>query len=307
VRSNGNSGLFLLDKGRKLEGQHDLPWSSYGNNGRRPSMVPPVSFSTHTGPERATSASERLPSADQLHPYDALNDLYASDTDELQLLLENPFFLLGRLLLNAAQSWSQFLNHLSRDINYCLEGLEAEPGELYLALGQLRYNASLLARVEGFLMDNKHLIEQRGSKLWPGSSEDSIQFGKILGLQETLNTDYDFLLKTCVQLSTRCERFQDTLVSAAQTLDAQQGVEQAKRGHKLTRLAFIFVPLAFVASLFGMNIDILEGNPPWWYYLVISLPLTFLSWIISDWKELSIERVWQDCQQWIKGRLVALN
>jgi hypothetical protein len=302
--SNCTSGLILHDKGRTTRGQFDLPWESYDKDSVQ---VPAISFSTKTGPNRATStAQETRRLADELHPYDPINDLYASDTQELTLLRENPFFLLSRLLTTAAQSWSQFLNHLSRDINYCLRFLDAGPKELFLALGQLRYNASLLARVEGFLVDNKHLIEQRGSQLWPKSSDPALS-KKVLEIQETLNKDHEFLLKTCAQLSARCERYQDILVSAAQTIDAQKGVAQAKRSHNLTRLAFIFIPLAFVAALFGMNIDLLKDNPPWWYYLVISIPLTFLSWVISDGKEISLARVREKCGQLTKRKLDALN
>lgn len=36
---------------------------------------------------------------------------------------------------------------------------------------------------------------------------------------------------------------------------------------------FIFLPLLFVASLFGMNVNLLENNPSWIYYLIISIPL----------------------------------
>jgi len=304
--SDSKSGLILHDKGRSLKNRFDLPWASYGKENGQPSMVPAISFSTKTGPKRATSAGQHTPSADELHPYDPLNDLYASDTEELELLRQNPFFLLSRLLFTAAQSWSQFLNHLGRDINYCLKYLDAEPSQLFLALGQLRYNASLLARVEGFLEDNKRLIEQQGSHLWPRST-DSSMVKKIQEIQNTLDRDHEFLLKTCVQLSARCERYQDILVSAAQTIDAQKGVEQASRSHKLTRLAFIFIPLAFVASLFGMSIDILEDNPPWWYYFVISVPLTFTSWIISDWKQVSLARFWEKCKQLTKRRLDVLH
>ncbi|RYN82634.1 hypothetical protein AA0120_g9516 [Alternaria tenuissima] len=45
---------------------------------------------------------------------------------------------------------------------------------------------------------------------------------------------------------------------------------------------FIFLPLTFVAGLFGMNVNILADNPPWWWYLVfmfLTLSLTMLVWL----------------------------
>ncbi|KAH0604811.1 uncharacterized protein H6S33_006479 [Morchella sextelata] len=38
---------------------------------------------------------------------------------------------------------------------------------------------------------------------------------------------------------------------------------------RLSWITFIFLPLMFVASLFGMNINILENNPEWWWAFVI--------------------------------------
>jgi hypothetical protein len=41
---------------------------------------------------------------------------------------------------------------------------------------------------------------------------------------------------------------------------------------RLTELAFIFIPLSFVASIFGMNVDVLKDNQaPWWTVIVGSL------------------------------------
>jgi Mg2+ and Co2+ transporter CorA len=52
---------------------------------------------------------------------------------------------------------------------------------------------------------------------------------------------------------------------------------------RLTWVTFIFLPLTFVAGLFGMNINLFEANPAWWWYLVFAfgtLSLTLFIWII---------------------------
>ncbi|CAN9200558.1 unnamed protein product [Alternaria alternata] len=37
---------------------------------------------------------------------------------------------------------------------------------------------------------------------------------------------------------------------------------------RLSWITFVFLPLTFVSGLFGMNVNVLADNPPWWWYLV---------------------------------------
>lgn len=66
------------------------------------------------------------------------------------------------------------------------------------------------------------------------------------------------------------------LMSSISVLETQRGaeqalisIEQAARTTRLTQLAFIYVPLTFVTSIFGMNVkEISEPLPPLWVCFV---------------------------------------
>ncbi|KAH6838536.1 hypothetical protein B0I37DRAFT_240364 [Chaetomium sp. MPI-CAGE-AT-0009] len=52
---------------------------------------------------------------------------------------------------------------------------------------------------------------------------------------------------------------------------------------RLTWITFIFLPLTFISTLFGMNVNVLDPPPPWWWYLPLALGTMFLCvgiWII---------------------------
>ncbi|KAL4744377.1 hypothetical protein BDW72DRAFT_188654 [Aspergillus terricola var. indicus] len=52
---------------------------------------------------------------------------------------------------------------------------------------------------------------------------------------------------------------------------------------RLSWITFVFLPLMFIASLFGMNINLLESNPAWWLYVVFAagtVVMTLSVWII---------------------------
>ena len=51
------------------------------------------------------------------------------------------------------------------------------------------------------------------------------------------------------------------LQSSISIMEAGMSREQARRGQMLTRLAFLYVPLSFVTSIFGMNVKEIKGSP----------------------------------------------
>lgn len=51
------------------------------------------------------------------------------------------------------------------------------------------------------------------------------------------------------------------LMSSISVLDSATSIQQARSSQKLTQLAFIFIPLNLVTSIFGMNIMEINGSP----------------------------------------------
>ena len=65
------------------------------------------------------------------------------------------------------------------------------------------------------------------------------------------------------------------LMSSISILEAGSIKEQAQQGQMITRLAFLYVPLSFVTSVFGMNVKEINGSPlPVWVpvaaFLIVS-------------------------------------
>ena len=275
------SGVYLIDRGKSLAGKHNLPWTDYTSGGRRnPSFIPVVTYNEflHKDPPMAPDQASDGTNLVSLHPYHPMNDLFALEESDFELVRQEPFFLLSRLFLLAARSWSQLLNFVDQDIQSC-----SIVGEDLLspALEQLRFNSGLLERVRTFLTEDQQVIHERGAPTWPKTS-DSVLNTKILTIQASLDRDYDFLIHRCERLATRCETSSGILVSVAQLSEAQKGINQARQIHGLTKLAFIFIPLTFVAGLFGMNVSAFKGYPSIWIYFVIAVPLTALSWLASE-------------------------
>ncbi|KAH6651250.1 hypothetical protein F5144DRAFT_558911 [Chaetomium tenue] len=71
-----------------------------------------------------------------------------------------------------------------------------------------------------------------------------------------------------------------TLVSLAETRHVTLMSKSMKR---LTWISLIFLPLTYVSSLFGMNVDILEPQPPFYYYFpsaLVTMVMVLGIWIL---------------------------
>ncbi|ORY56583.1 cora-like Mg2+ transporter protein-domain-containing protein [Pseudomassariella vexata] len=55
--------------------------------------------------------------------------------------------------------------------------------------------------------------------------------------------------------------------------DARYSLQLNESLWRLSWITFIFLPLTFVAGLFGMNIDLFAGNPSIKWYFVVAIPL----------------------------------
>ncbi|KAF3934656.1 hypothetical protein ABW20_dc0103487 [Dactylellina cionopaga] len=84
--------------------------------------------------------------------------------------------------------------------------------------------------------------------------------------------------------------------------EAKQSIVQSESVNKLTRLAFVFVPLTFATSLFGMNIREWQADdkvPRLTSFIIVSLTVTFTTFfvvIVSGLLSKSIKRRWKGSQ-----------
>lgn len=74
-------------------------------------------------------------------------------------------------------------------------------------------------------------------------------------MEETVRT-YTGLLRMCDSVQDRIERSSAALMSTMSILESQNAIRQGGEVQKLTELAFVFIPLSFAASYFGMEIRV---------------------------------------------------
>jgi hypothetical protein len=76
---------------------------------------------------------------------------------------------------------------------------------------------------------------------------------------------------------TRLRQLNKNLRADMSIIESRRGIEEAESVTRLTELAFIFIPLTFVSSLFSMQVEELKnGVPLWIFFLTAAVASTFL-------------------------------
>ncbi|KAK0742609.1 hypothetical protein B0T18DRAFT_167344 [Schizothecium vesticola] len=86
--------------------------------------------------------------------------------------------------------------------------------------------------------------------------------------------------KNLEAMTRRLEGSYQLLMSAMSILESEKAIDQAVVVTRLTNLAFFFIPLSFVASLFGMNVNEFDQRLTVWLWVVVSAAVMGLTYFI---------------------------
>ncbi|KAK6343868.1 hypothetical protein TWF696_007522 [Orbilia brochopaga] len=197
------------------------------------------------------------------------------------------------LFRRSMQSWNQFkdafLEHVTGLKSYIYDN-RAQKAMIDTIMSSLKLVHSLgtiaehnIIVLNKFLEENTKLIDGNISAFWswespaptlrqtlPEMADDLERIAKFFTTSYMESKDWDKELRSMMQM----------VFSLVSIDEAYRSREQAQSLKRLSWITFIFLPLLFAASLFGMNVDILENNPSWTWYLVICVPALCVVWIV---------------------------
>ncbi|KAF3037530.1 hypothetical protein E8E12_008040 [Didymella heteroderae] len=96
-------------------------------------------------------------------------------------------------------------------------------------------------------------------------------------LSQTLSKDTQRTLNGCMDL---IDRASHSLLAEMQIADSRRGIAEAESVSKLTELAFVFIPLSFVASLFSMQIHELDGGVPVYQFALVAIAIVIAAYAV---------------------------
>jgi hypothetical protein len=190
-----------------------------------------------------------------------------------ELCVRYPFPFVADLFETSALCWDQALNFLSD----ALQHLPADHGERVKILGEAK---RLIDRATRYFGETLQFIDARGRSHWPRpGGEDQ---ARVDVMAQRLRNDFAALADEAARLSTVCQETADSTVTEVNILAGQQALDESRRMYLFTYLAFIFIPLSLVSSIFGMNVDVL-GDPgaPIWIPIAVGVGVLIPSMFVA--------------------------
>ena len=287
------TGIILLDSGRDIDLQN---WTSIvgGSSPQRRTTMdilptfqhkPKLAFANLETNTRASPSSSRLPASSTYTP-----SLYLFPQDygfslDSKLMRQDAMYALSELFTFAASAESQFLNFMKAEIVAAIRSFD---GQEELGLANLRYSKSLLDEHLEYILETTNVILARGSVDWPKSTgSDERDTAEVNEKLTQLTTDYEHLLSKAQTLASLCNDGMSTILNDSMLQESRKAIQQAEGTRRLTILAFLFVPLSMVASVFGMNVEEFgQGKLQIWVPFVVLIPIVGISVMLCFWDDM---------------------
>ena len=274
------SAIIMNDSGQT---SHNAPWYPELANAPQPQFFPMTRFGScalkhlnFPGPfkDRRDMRNYFNPDACTSRAYSDL----VMDAKTLALGVEDPFILVCDLLTTFSLSWIRLLSFLG-SFHEMMDG-DAEDKVV-----TLRHDKVVIDRAHLHIQNMIDIINARPYLDWPTCKTDD---GKAAAkrLVDSIRADLLNLLATAEQLSKRAEQYISIEMSTISVVESKKALAQTKRAGYLTLLAYIFIPMTFVSSCFGMNLTTFTNpNPPFWKFAAVAIPFTIVMLILPLWRD----------------------
>jgi Mg2+ and Co2+ transporter CorA len=222
-----------------------------------------------------------------------------------KLMASDAFYAMNDLFRFYNFSNSQFLNIIESTINN--ETAHSSMSLEKPTLTNLLYCQRILETHLPSLQRNIKLIQQHESLSWPRVSEENkIQHSRATEAAEELLRDMEHLEERTRELLERCKTGMSVLMNYVMLAESRQAISQGQRVAKLTLLAFLYIPLSFTCSLFGMNVTQINSSLlSIWVWVVTTIPVFVLTvsffyidftkvsrWLKPGWEKFKLFFAW---------------
>ncbi|KAF2850420.1 hypothetical protein T440DRAFT_468409, partial [Plenodomus tracheiphilus IPT5] len=100
----------------------------------------------------------------------------------------------------------------------------------------------------------------------------------VISTKSSLEIDLKYLVEKAANLRSRSETLIGLLMNVASIGEVRRSVHQNRALFRFTIIASVYVPLSFVATLFGMNFrQFGQGDLSIWIYFAVSVPVFLIS------------------------------
>ncbi|KAK8032109.1 hypothetical protein PG990_001843 [Apiospora arundinis] len=153
-----------------------------------------------------------------------------------------------------------------------------EKGTSAHLIDQLAKAAQTWAKLRKLLMKQHPRRLQELFVLYPHNMENLIVEPAV----EAYDTSFNKIGQRIAQLDDTTRDLLHVEFAWVSIREAHLSTSLATSMKRLSWITFVFLPITFTASVFGMNVNIFKDNPEWWWFVIVSsivLALTIVVWL----------------------------
>jgi Mg2+ and Co2+ transporter CorA len=193
-----------------------------------------------------------------------------------KVMASDPYYAMDELFKFYTFSFSQFLNIMERTINN-----ETARSSTHLekpTLKNLLYYQQILEARLPDLQRNIVALQRYDHSKWLNGSKKKDQHWRAKAAAESNLHDMEHLEHQAKVLLKRCKSGMSVLMNYVMLAESRQAMSQSRKVARLTLLAFLYIPLSFTCSLFGMNVKELALNKlSVWVWVITAVPVLLIS------------------------------
>lgn len=279
------SGILLTDCGRPSSFRPWIPQSRPGIDAQfYPAASSGICSMSSINCENVPRVADDKRNYNRPNPFlRAFSDKLIMSSSDRKLCVNDPFMFLSDVLDTSTLSWMHVLSYLRASY----ESLPPSPSD---QAARLRADKEMLERGLCYFTEVLSFLRHPPEN-WQHTNRSK-------EVAQRLETDFKVLHNEAESLSTWCTESISIAMSTISIMDSQQSLAEARRVQLITVLAFIFIPMTFIASCFGMNIqELSQLGSTLGRYLSIALPFTLSMLMIPLWIE-GREKIMRKLRVW---------
>lgn len=198
-----------------------------------------------------------------------------------QIMKHDVFYALNEIFEFSAASIDQLLELFEHNIRVDMHLHRPDAAKV----SELLVLKTFLDDYRSYLADTLDIVQSGGNPAWPRVAEVTLRKKADL-VADQLKLRYQRLLAKCDRLLDRCNSGIGILMNLESQQQTSKSMVQADRLGKLSFLAYIYIPITFAASFYGMNFRELGTDLSIWTFFttaVILFIISMVAWFFDVW------------------------
>lgn len=229
---------------------------------REYSLLPIIEYRPSVGLRSEKPSNRKRPSNEDVPPDAARMHLDFGHSLRVPLMAEDPFYTLTEVFAVALASQNMLLNLVEQKLAQYAQQSHRKSD----ALVNLTYLERLLLRQTQQIRQALQSIRSTADSEWPRSTNPAAEKAR-----NTVEQDFEALCIHSRELHSRCQASINVFLNNAALQESQEAITQAQTAKALTSIAFVFIPLSFVTSLFGMTLGESKHQSIWMQVVIVVL------------------------------------